>query len=43
MEELGEGEIPLSGMDIPRVLGDIIISVAKAREQADRIWSFFYS
>jgi probable rRNA maturation factor len=34
MEELGEGEIPLSGMDIPRVLGDIIISVAKAREQA---------
>jgi probable rRNA maturation factor len=34
MEELGEGEIPLSGLDIPRVLGDIIISVAKAREQA---------
>jgi probable rRNA maturation factor len=34
MEELGEGEIPLSGLDIPRVLGDIIISVAKASEQA---------
>jgi probable rRNA maturation factor len=34
MEELGEGEIPLTGMEIPRVLGDIIISVARAREQA---------
>lgn len=36
MEELGEGEIPLIGIEMPRVLGDIIISVAKAREQADR-------
>ncbi|WP_338451577.1 rRNA maturation RNase YbeY [Niallia oryzisoli] len=35
MEELGEGEIPLVGGDMPRVLGDIIISVAKAKEQAD--------
>lgn len=35
MEELGEGEIPLVGGDMPRVLGDIIISLAKAREQAD--------
>jgi probable rRNA maturation factor len=34
MEELGEGEIPLIGADIPRVLGDIIISIAKAKEQA---------
>jgi probable rRNA maturation factor len=34
MEELGEGEVPLTGMEIPRVLGDIIISVARAREQA---------
>jgi probable rRNA maturation factor len=34
MEELGEGEIPLIGADMPRVLGDIIISTAKAREQA---------
>ncbi|MDP4162129.1 MAG: rRNA maturation RNase YbeY [Bacillota bacterium] len=35
MEELGEGEIELIGADTPRVLGDIIISVAKAREQAE--------
>ena len=34
MEELGEGEIPLIGADMPRVLGDIIISTAKTREQA---------
>src|SRR5690554_3393260 len=30
MEELGEGEVALIGADIPRILGDIIISVAKA-------------
>lgn len=35
MEELGEGEVALTGMDIPRVLGDIIISVEKTREQAE--------
>lgn len=35
MEELGEGEIPLTGGDLPRILGDVIISLAKAREQAD--------
>ncbi|KAA9026348.1 rRNA maturation RNase YbeY [Niallia endozanthoxylica] len=35
MEELGEGEMPLVGGDMPRVLGDIIISLAKAREQAE--------
>lgn len=35
MEELGEGEMPLIGGDMPRVLGDIIISLAKAREQAE--------
>jgi probable rRNA maturation factor len=34
MEELGEGEIELHGIDMPRVLGDIIISVPKAAEQA---------
>lgn len=34
MEEMGEGEMPLVGADLPRVLGDIIISTAKAREQA---------
>ncbi|WP_141431505.1 rRNA maturation RNase YbeY [Bacillus sp. 03113] len=35
MEELGEGEIQLHGFEMPRVLGDIIISVEKAKEQAD--------
>ncbi|MDP4083472.1 MAG: rRNA maturation RNase YbeY [Bacillota bacterium] len=35
MEELGEGEIKLIGEDIPRVLGDIIISVQRAKEQAE--------
>lgn len=34
MEELGEGEMELSGLDMPRVLGDIIISVQRAEEQA---------
>lgn len=34
MEELGEGEMELMGLDIPRVLGDIIISIQKAEEQA---------
>jgi probable rRNA maturation factor len=35
MEEHGEGEVELVGADMPRVLGDIIISVPKAREQAE--------
>ncbi|WML45346.1 rRNA maturation RNase YbeY [Neobacillus sp. PS3-40] len=35
MEELGEGEIELIGAGMPRVLGDIIISIAKAKEQAE--------
>ncbi|MDQ1144999.1 putative rRNA maturation factor [Bacillus sp. SORGH_AS 510] len=35
MEELGEGEIELKGVDMPRILGDIIISVAKTKEQAE--------
>jgi probable rRNA maturation factor len=34
MEEGLEGEIEISGEGIPRVLGDIIISVAIAKEQA---------
>jgi probable rRNA maturation factor len=34
MEELGEGEIELIGAELPRVLGDIIISIPKAEEQA---------
>lgn len=35
MEELGEGEMELAGEDMPRVLGDIIISVPRAMEQAE--------
>lgn len=35
MEDLGEGEIVPVGVDMPRVLGDIIISVDKAKEQSE--------
>jgi probable rRNA maturation factor len=35
MEELGEGEVELVGVDMPRVLGDIIISVDRTKEQAE--------
>ncbi len=35
MEEVGEGEIEIIGADMPRVLGDIIISVPKAKAQAE--------
>jgi probable rRNA maturation factor len=34
MEELGEGEMELIGTGLPRVLGDIIVSIPKAEEQA---------
>lgn len=34
MEEEGEGEVPIQGMDEPRMLGDIIISLDRTREQA---------
>ncbi|MCM3765324.1 rRNA maturation RNase YbeY [Neobacillus niacini] len=34
MEELGEGEVELIGGDMPRILGDIIISIQRAEEQA---------
>ncbi|SDM19752.1 rRNA maturation RNase YbeY [Bacillus sp. OK048] len=34
LEELGEGEIELVGAELPRVLGDIIISIPRAEEQA---------
>jgi probable rRNA maturation factor len=34
MEEMGEGEVEVNGAGLPRVLGDIIISVPKAKEQA---------
>lgn len=35
MEELGEGEVEVVGGDMPRILGDIIISIPKAKEQAE--------
>jgi probable rRNA maturation factor len=35
LEELGEDEIEIVGGDIPRMLGDIIISVERAKEQAE--------
>ncbi|CAM3811221.1 rRNA maturation RNase YbeY [Mesobacillus zeae] len=34
LEEAGEGEMTVIGEGLPRVLGDIVISAAKAREQA---------
>ncbi len=34
LEELGEGEVEIAGADMPRILGDIIISVPRAHEQA---------
>jgi len=35
LEEMGEDEIEIVGEEIPRVLGDIIISIPKAKEQAE--------
>ncbi|HLO11926.1 MAG TPA: rRNA maturation RNase YbeY [Pseudoneobacillus sp.] len=35
MEELGEGEVEVVGGNQPRILGDIIISIPKAKEQAE--------
>ena len=34
MEEMGENEVEIIGADIPRMLGDIIISVERTKEQA---------
>lgn len=34
LEELGEGEVEIVGDDLPRVLGDIIISIDRTKEQA---------
>ncbi|WP_318508365.1 rRNA maturation RNase YbeY [Bacillus sp. T3] len=42
MEELGEGEIELSGLDMPRILGDIIISVQRTEEQAKEYGHSFH-
>lgn len=35
LEELGEGEMELVGEGLPRMLGDIVISIDKAEEQAN--------
>ena len=35
LEEMGEGEIEISGLGRPRILGDIVISIEQAREQAE--------
>jgi probable rRNA maturation factor len=35
LEELGEDEVEIVGTDMPRILGDIIISVERAKEQAE--------
>jgi len=35
LEELGEDEVEIVGGQIPRVLGDIIISIDRAKEQAE--------
>lgn len=35
LEEKGEGEIDIIGADVPPLLGDIIISIPKAKEQAE--------
>lgn len=34
MEEMGEDEIEIIGADMPRMLGDIIISIERTKEQA---------
>ena len=34
MEEMGEDELEIVGADMPRVLGDIIISIERTKEQA---------
>ena len=35
LEEMGEGEVAIIGEGIPRILGDIIISTDRTREQAE--------
>jgi probable rRNA maturation factor len=41
LEEMEEGEIEIVGEDVPRVLGDIIISVPMAKEQAEDLGHSF--
>ncbi|HDX9577572.1 rRNA maturation RNase YbeY [Bacillus cytotoxicus] len=35
MEDMGEGEMEIVGVEMPRMLGDIIISVPRTKEQAE--------
>ncbi|WP_110926907.1 rRNA maturation RNase YbeY [Bacillus massiliglaciei] len=35
LEEMGEGEVEIVGADMPRMLGDIIISIDRTKEQAE--------
>ncbi|WP_188376780.1 rRNA maturation RNase YbeY [Halobacillus andaensis] len=35
MQELGEGEVEVQNEDLPVLLGDIVVSVDKAKEQAE--------
>ncbi|RID89460.1 rRNA maturation RNase YbeY [Peribacillus asahii] len=35
LEEMGEEEVEIIGADMPRVLGDIIISIERTKEQAE--------
>lgn len=35
LEEMGEGEVEIVGAEMPRMLGDIIISIERTKEQAE--------
>lgn len=35
LEEIGEDELEISGADLPRMLGDIIVSIERMKEQAE--------
>ncbi|WP_176142552.1 rRNA maturation RNase YbeY [Halobacillus hunanensis] len=41
MQELGEGEVEVQSSEIPAILGDIVISVDKAKEQSEEFGHSF--